>query len=83
VASGAPDAATIRVLFLYVDGTLTNGVIGFTRDGDSREFWVADSANKRYFKVTARLLQRSDHVDFYLQEGERVDPDGACAPPQP
>ncbi|HEY3110380.1 MAG TPA: hypothetical protein VGL23_16595, partial [Chloroflexota bacterium] len=46
--------------------------------GDRREFWVADSANKRYFKVTARLLQRSDHVDFYVQESERVDADGVA-----
>ncbi len=38
----APDATPIRVLFLDVDGTLTDGVIGFRRDGDSRNFWVRD-----------------------------------------
>jgi len=42
VASGAPDSTPIRLLFLDVDGTLTDGVIGFTRDGDSRHFWVRD-----------------------------------------
>jgi 3-deoxy-D-manno-octulosonate 8-phosphate phosphatase (KDO 8-P phosphatase) len=42
VTSGAPDATPIRVLFLDVDGTLTDGVIGFTKDGDSRHFWVRD-----------------------------------------
>ena len=38
----APDATPVRVLFLDVDGTLTDGVIGFSRDGDSRNFWVRD-----------------------------------------
>ena len=42
MASGAPDATPIRLLFLDVDGTLTDGVIGFSRDGDSRHFWVRD-----------------------------------------
>jgi 3-deoxy-D-manno-octulosonate 8-phosphate phosphatase (KDO 8-P phosphatase) len=32
----------VRVLFLDVDGTLTDGVIGFTREGDVRHFWVRD-----------------------------------------
>jgi 3-deoxy-D-manno-octulosonate 8-phosphate phosphatase (KDO 8-P phosphatase) len=40
--SDAPDATPIRVLFLDVDGTLTDGVIGFSRNGDSRHFWVRD-----------------------------------------
>ena len=42
MASGAPDGPPIRVLFLDVDGTLTDGIIGFTREGDSRNFWVRD-----------------------------------------
>lgn len=40
--SAAPDATPIKVLFLDVDGTLTDGVIGFTRSGDARNFWVRD-----------------------------------------
>ena len=40
--SAAPDATPVRVLFLDLDGTLTDGVIGFTKDGDSRNFWVRD-----------------------------------------
>ena len=40
--SDAPDATPIKVLFLDVDGTLTDGVIGFTRTGDARNFWVRD-----------------------------------------
>ena len=42
MASGAPEGPPIRVLFLDVDGTMTDGVIGFTREGDSRHFWVRD-----------------------------------------
>ena len=42
MASDAPDATPIRVLFLDVDGTMTDGVIGFSRDGDMRHFWVRD-----------------------------------------
>ena len=40
--SDAPVAHPIRLLFLDVDGTLTDGVIGFTREGDLRHFWVRD-----------------------------------------
>lgn len=36
------DATPVRLLFLDVDGTLTDGVIGFSRDGDTRNFWVRD-----------------------------------------
>ena len=42
MASGEPDGPPIRVLFLDVDGTLTDGIIGFSREGDSRNFWVRD-----------------------------------------
>lgn len=38
----APIAGKVRILFLDVDGTLTDGVIGFSRDGDLRHFWVRD-----------------------------------------
>jgi 3-deoxy-D-manno-octulosonate 8-phosphate phosphatase (KDO 8-P phosphatase) len=42
VASDAPDATPIRLLFLDVDGTMTDGIIGFSKDGDMRHFWVRD-----------------------------------------
>jgi len=42
VASDGPDATPIRLLFLDVDGTMTDGVIGFSKDGDMRHFWVRD-----------------------------------------
>ena len=35
-------AGPVRILFLDVDGTLTDGVIGFDRGGDHRHFWVRD-----------------------------------------
>lgn len=38
----APIAHPVRILFLDVDGTLTDGVIGFTRETDLRHFWVRD-----------------------------------------
>ena len=38
----APIANPVRILFLDVDGTLTDGVIGFTRDSDLRHFFVRD-----------------------------------------
>jgi 3-deoxy-D-manno-octulosonate 8-phosphate phosphatase (KDO 8-P phosphatase) len=37
-----PFAEPVQVLFLDVDGTLTDGVIGFARDGDLRHFYVRD-----------------------------------------
>jgi 3-deoxy-D-manno-octulosonate 8-phosphate phosphatase (KDO 8-P phosphatase) len=46
-AAGAPPASApirgpVRILFLDVDGTLTDGVIGFARDIDFRLFFVRD-----------------------------------------
>ena len=32
----------VRLIFLDVDGTLTDGVIGFDQAGDSRHFWIRD-----------------------------------------
>ncbi|HEV2104816.1 MAG TPA: HAD hydrolase family protein, partial [Candidatus Eisenbacteria bacterium] len=40
--AAAPVAHPVRLLFLDVDGTLTDGVIGFTRAGDGRHFGVRD-----------------------------------------
>jgi len=41
-AGGAPVAGPVRILFLDVDGTLTDGVITETAAGDARHFWVRD-----------------------------------------
>jgi 3-deoxy-D-manno-octulosonate 8-phosphate phosphatase (KDO 8-P phosphatase) len=40
--SAAPVAGRVRVLFLDVDGTLTDGVITESASGDLRHFWVRD-----------------------------------------
>ena len=32
----------VRIVFLDVDGTLTDGTIGFVRDADFRRFWIRD-----------------------------------------
>jgi 3-deoxy-D-manno-octulosonate 8-phosphate phosphatase (KDO 8-P phosphatase) len=40
--AGTPVEGAVRVLFLDVDGTLTDGVIGFTKDTDFRHFFVRD-----------------------------------------
>lgn len=38
----SPSAGKIRLLFLDVDGTLTDGVIGWDTRGDQRNFFVRD-----------------------------------------
>src|SRR5262249_47196011 len=38
----APLRGPVRILFLDVDGTLTDGVIAFSMQGDLRNFWVRD-----------------------------------------
>ena len=40
--SEAPIAHAVKLLFLDVDGTLTDGVITCAKDGDLRNFWVRD-----------------------------------------
>ncbi len=40
--SRVPIRGPVKILFLDVDGTLTDGVIGFDRDGDTRNFSIRD-----------------------------------------
>ena len=40
--AAAPARVAVRILFLDVDGTLTDGVIGEAPDFDFRNFWVRD-----------------------------------------
>ena len=37
-----PVEGSVRIIFTDVDGTLTDGVIGYDRNGDSRNFWIRD-----------------------------------------
>lgn len=40
--AGRTERALVRILFLDVDGTLTDGRITFDSQGDSRHFWIRD-----------------------------------------
>lgn len=51
----APVDGPVRVLFLDVDGTLTDGVIGFSRDGDFRNFWVRDGLALQWARESGML----------------------------
>lgn len=37
-----PVRGPVRIIFVDVDGTLTDGIIGHDQDGDFRNFWVRD-----------------------------------------
>ncbi len=52
----APAAGPVRILFLDVDGTLTDGVIGFSHDGDLRHFWVRDGLSLEWARDLGVLL---------------------------
>ncbi len=45
----------VRILFLDVDGTLTDGTIGWARDGDSRQFYVRDGIALEWARVAGLL----------------------------
>ena len=38
--------------------------------GDSHPFWVLDEPNRRFFQVQATLRYASDHLLFYVQDGQ-------------
>lgn len=51
----APIDHPVKILFLDVDGTLTDGVIGFSRDGDFRNFWVRDGLALQWARDSGML----------------------------
>ncbi len=51
----APVPHPVKVLFLDVDGTLTDGIIGFLRDGDLRHFWVQDGLSLEWARESGML----------------------------
>ncbi len=51
----APVPHPIRILFLDVDGTMTDGVIAFSRDGDVRNFWVRDGLALEWARESGML----------------------------
>src|SRR6267378_3063527 len=82
----APIAHKVRILFLDVDGTLTDGVIGFTHEGDMRHFWVRDGlalewardlgvlpvviSGRASLAVAARMADL--HLEHYLGVKDKV-----------
>lgn len=47
----APVKNPIRILFLDLDGTLTNGLITYDTRGDARHFWVRDGIALQWAKA--------------------------------
>ena len=45
----------VRILFLDVDGTLTDGVIGFSKTGDNVNFWVRDGLALEWARESGML----------------------------
>lgn len=46
----APVSGPIRILFLDLDGTLTDGIITYDTRGDARHFWVRDGIALQWAK---------------------------------
>ena len=51
----SPIRGSVRVLFLDVDGTMTDGVIGFSAAGDTRNFWIRDGLALEWAKESGLL----------------------------
>ncbi len=82
----APVPHPVKILFLDVDGTMTNGVIGFTKEGDYRSFWVRDGlalewardlgvlpvviSGRASLAVTARMQDLK--LEYYLGAKDKV-----------
>ena len=47
----APVAGPVRILFLDLDGTLTDGMITYDTRGDARHFWVRDGIALQWAKA--------------------------------
>jgi len=68
-----PIRGAVRVLFLDVDGTLTDGVIGVDARGDSRSFWIRDGLSMQWaqrlgVRVVAISGRASAAVDVRMQD---------------
>lgn len=69
----APIPHPVRIVFLDVDGTMTDGIVGFTRDGDVRHFWVRDGialewAREAGIQVVVISGRPSDAVAARMQD---------------
>jgi 3-deoxy-D-manno-octulosonate 8-phosphate phosphatase (KDO 8-P phosphatase) len=82
----APVGGPIRILFLDLDGTLTDGVITYDTRGDARHFWVRDGIALQWAKEEgvrpvvisgrasdAAVLRMQDlDLEHYLGIGDKV-----------
>jgi 3-deoxy-D-manno-octulosonate 8-phosphate phosphatase (KDO 8-P phosphatase) len=50
-----PIEGPVRILFLDLDGTLTDGVIAFSTQGDARNFWIRDGIGLRWVSESGIL----------------------------
>ena len=48
-------------------------------EGESRPFWVLDEPNRRFFQVQATLRYASEHLLFYVQDGQQYSRDALAA----
>lgn len=51
----APKQGPVRILFMDLDGTLTNGVITYDTVGDARDFWIRDGLALQWAKQNGIL----------------------------
>jgi len=81
-----PIAGPVRILFLDLDGTLTDGVVGYDTRGDFRDFYVRDGLALEWAKglgmlpvvisgrasESGELRMRDLSLEHYLGERDKV-----------
>ena len=82
-----PIRGPVRVVFLDVDGTLTDGSISFSAGGDGRSFWIRDGIALQWAREQGVLpvvisgraspaverRMRDLDLEFYLDARDKVD----------
>ncbi len=82
----APVAGPIKILFLDLDGTLTDGIITYDTRGDARHFWVRDGIALQWAKdegvrpvvisgrasEAAELRMKDLDLEHYLGAADKV-----------
>jgi 3-deoxy-D-manno-octulosonate 8-phosphate phosphatase (KDO 8-P phosphatase) len=71
----APVASPIRILFLDLDGTLTDGLITYDTRGDARNFWVRDGIALQWAKAedVRPIVISGRHSDAALLRMQDLD----------
>src|SRR5262245_18162292 len=73
-----PISGPVRIIFLDVDGTLTDGTIGFDKHGDSRPFFIRDGlalewARKNHVLPVVLSGRDSEAVRLRMVDGGLAD----------